>query len=74
MKEIKMQNVGVMNQKQIGIIMKQFQQLKGAQINQGDLVINVKSPKGQEVFSAARLNETTWHVRAMKGLIEQVPH
>ena len=63
--------IGFMTKREVNAIIKQFP--SNATIRKSDLLMQVITPKGDLVFSAALFKSQTsvsWHVRAAKGLIQ----
>lgn len=70
---MELKNVGVLNQKQINIAINNFKKV-GAFVKQDNNAISAKFDN-EIVFTANKLEEGTWHVKAIKGLLKKdIPH
>lgn len=70
---MELKNVGVMNQKQMDIAIANFKKV-GAHVKVEQNTISAKFDNSV-VFSANRLEEGTWHTKAIKGLLQKdIPH
>lgn len=70
---MELKNVGVMNQKQMNIAINNFKKV-GAVVKQDNNFVSANFDNSV-VFSANKLEEGTWHVKAIKGLLKKdIPH
>lgn len=63
-----LKNVGVLNQKQVNIAVNQFKKVN-AIVKETNTNITVTFTN-EKVFTADKLEEGTWHVKAIKGLLK----